>query len=112
VVRRRCAAAQRPETGGARRHFAGSSPEKAFSSYNAPFTTRFGPRGREERREAHLGVVGGGGTPERTCAKEWQTGSRALAGEVIAASVACYLASGRDLGVSVRASEEEVRESR
>jgi hypothetical protein len=40
---------------------AGASPEKAFSSYGAPFTTRFGPGGRGEWCEAHQVLDDGDG---------------------------------------------------
>jgi hypothetical protein len=58
-----------------------ASPEKAFSSYDAPFATWIGPGGREERRKAHHEVMGDGGAPEGTCAKEGRKGDRALNGE-------------------------------
>jgi hypothetical protein len=44
-------------------------PEKAFSSYGAPFVTWIGLGGREEWSEAHYGVVGDCREPEGTCAK-------------------------------------------
>jgi hypothetical protein len=82
---------------------AGASPEKAFSSYDAPFATWIGLGGREEWHEAHQGVVGDGGAPEGTCTKEGQTGDQALAGEGVAASVWCFWTSGRRPGDLVSA---------
>jgi hypothetical protein len=66
-------------------------------------TTRSSPGGR-----------GGGGTPERTCAKEGRTGDQVLAGEGIAASVACSWVLRWVPGVPMCAWEGErgVRESR
>jgi hypothetical protein len=58
-----------------------TSPEKAFLSYSAPFATRIGPGGREERREAHQGLVDGSGAAETMCSGEERTGCRAHAEE-------------------------------
>jgi hypothetical protein len=47
--------------------------------------------------------VGGGGTPERTCAKEGWTGDQAPAGEGVAASVWCFRTPGCCSGDPMRA---------
>jgi hypothetical protein len=70
-----------------------TSPEKAFLSYSAPFATRIGPGGREERREAHQGLVDGSGAAETMCSGEERTGCRAHAEEGAPTLGCCLSAS-------------------
>jgi hypothetical protein len=73
---------------------AGTSPEKAFSSYVAPFAMRIRPGGREERREAHQGLVDGCGVVKTMCGGEGRTGFWAHAKEGAPALGCCLWASG------------------
>jgi hypothetical protein len=65
-----------------------------FGCYGALFAMWFEQGERGGRRRAHQRLVDGGGAAEMTCGDEGRTRSWALTGEGVAASVACFQASG------------------